>query len=142
MGLLPAYVEDDDALIEELVEDLPQPTEYEIDFSTGELTGRIVKDIEAIKTWIYLALNTPRYRYSIFSWNYGSECEELIGQQYTQDAVESEIQRMTEECLLECPYISEIESIETRYENTNLIINVTVQTDYGDITQEVSLNAI
>ena len=142
MGLLPTFIEDDEELIEELTEELPQPSEYEIDLNTGKLTGRIVKDIEAIKMWIYLALNTPRYRYSIFTWNYGSDTDELIGKPYTKEATQSEIERMTEECILQCPYITEISNIETEFAGSKLTIYLTVQTDYGEVEQEVSLNVI
>ena len=137
MGLLPTFIEDDEDLIEEYEEELPEPREYEIDLKTGQLTGRIVTGIEAIKIWIYLALNTPRYRYTIFTWNYGNESEDLIGKGYTK-----ELERMTEECLLECPYIRSISNLETQFNKSMLTITLTVNTDYGEFRQEVEINGI
>lgn len=142
MGLLPTFIEDDEELIEEYEEELPEPREYEIDPKTGQLTGRIVTGIEAIKIWIYLALNTPRYRYTIFTWNYGNESEDLIGKGYTKEATQSELERMTEECLLECPYIRSISNLETQFDKSMLTITLTVNTDYGDFRQEVEINGI
>lgn len=37
-------------------------------------------DLEAIKQSVYLILNTERYRHPIYSWNYGIELADLIGQ--------------------------------------------------------------
>ena len=35
--------------------------------------------LDAMKQVIYKILNTERYRYYIYSWNYGIELEELFG---------------------------------------------------------------
>ena len=40
----------------------------------GECDG-----LEAVKQAVYNILNTERYRYIIFSWNYGVELQDLIG---------------------------------------------------------------
>lgn len=50
MGFLPSYIENDETLEES--EKITTPKEYEIDFKTGQLTGRIVEGLEAIKIWI------------------------------------------------------------------------------------------
>ncbi len=97
MSLLPTYIEDDEEL--EQQEENQTPKEYEIDFKTGQLTGNIVEGLEAIKTWIWLVLQTPRYRYYVYTWDYGNEFEDLIGQGYTEEYIEAETQRMTEDCL-------------------------------------------
>ena len=44
--------------------------EYELDFETGKLTGRIVTGVDAICVWAYLALKAKRYRWVIYSWYY------------------------------------------------------------------------
>lgn len=136
MGLLPAYVEDEENIEEELLEELPEPKEYEIDLETGQLTGRIVTGIEAIKMWIYLTLNTPRYRSTIFPWSHGHEFEELIGTGYTQDVKESEAERMTREALLESPYISSIEDFECNFEGHTMLLTFTAETTYGNLEVE------
>ena len=53
--------------------------EYEIDYKTGQLTGRIVEGKEAVKVWIYLTLHTDRYVFAQYSWNCGNELNVLIG---------------------------------------------------------------
>lgn len=140
MGLLPAYIEDDENLIEELSEDIEEPCEYEIDLETGQLTGSIVYGLEAIKMWIYLALNTPRYKSTIFPWTYGHEFEELMGAGYTQDAIESEAERMTRECLLENEYITDIQDFSCEFEGTTIKLQFAVVTPYGNYNEEVNIN--
>ena len=43
-----------------------------------------VEGKEAVAVWIYKALSTPRFRYEIYSWNFGCETESLIGQDCTE----------------------------------------------------------
>ena len=133
MGLLPAYVEDEVEVVEELIEELPEPREYEIDFETGQLTGRIVEGKEAIKMWIYLTLHTPRYKYSIYPWEHGNELESLIGTPYTLDVKESEAERMTKEALLESPYITAIEDFNVDFSGSKISLSFTANTDYGKL---------
>ena len=56
----------------------------------GECDG-----LEAVKQAIYNILNTERYRYIIFSWNYGVELQDLIGKPMDYAMVEVE-RRITE----------------------------------------------
>ena len=51
---------------------------------------KIVEGNEAIKVWVYKALLTPRYQYSIYTWNYGSELLSLIGKACTPQLTKSE----------------------------------------------------
>ena len=131
MGLFPTYIESD-AITEETQES-KIPKEYEIDFKTGQLTGRIVEGAEAIKVWIWLVLQTPRYRYYIYSWDYGNEFEELIGRGYSEEYINAEAQRMTEDCLLINEHIESITDFSVGMENDQLTISFTANTIYGTI---------
>ncbi len=131
MGLFPTYIESD-AITEETQES-KIPKEYEIDFKTGQLTGRIVEGVEAIKVWIWLVLQTPRYRYYIYSWDYGNEFEELIGRGYSEEYINAEAQRMTEDCLLVNEHIESITDFSVGMENDQLTISFTANTIYGTI---------
>ncbi|MCI9428503.1 MAG: DUF2634 domain-containing protein [Eubacterium sp.] len=132
MSLFPAYVEDGE-LLEAETEDEKIPKEFEIDFATGQLTGRIVEGLDAIKVWIWLALQTPRYRYPIYTWDYGNEFEELVGQGYSGEYVEAEAQAMTEDCLLVNESIEGIADFSAVMENSRLEVCFTVETMYGDL---------
>ena len=131
MGFLPSYIENDETLEES--EKITTPKEYEIDFKTGQLTGRIVEGLEAIKIWIWLVLQTPRYRYYVYTWDYGNEFEDLIGQGYTEEYIEAEAKRMTEDCLLINENIQSISEFSASMENETLTVTFTANTIYGDI---------
>ena len=40
--------------------------EYEFNFEAGKLTERLLEGKEALRMWIYKALLTQRYRYTIY----------------------------------------------------------------------------
>lgn len=131
MSLFPSYVENDIALKAEKKQLIPK--EYEMNFNTGQLTGRIVEGKEAIKIWIWLALQTPRYRYYIYTWDYGNEFEDLIGQGYTEEYIEAEAKRMTEDCLLINEDIQSISDFNISMAGGTLTISFTANTIYGGI---------
>lgn len=112
--------------------------EYEMDFETGQLTGRIAEGIDAVKVWVWLALHTPRYRYYIYSWDYGQEYEDLIGKGFSKAYIRSELERMTEECLTVNPYITGIDNFDVSFKDSMAEINFTLLTDFGD--EEVALS--
>lgn len=135
MGLFPAYIEDEE-IVDELAEELETPREFGIDFTTGQLTGIVVEGIEAIKVWIYIALQVARYRYFICSWQYGSEIEDLYGKGYSAEHLESEIGRMIKECLLVNDYIEQVEVTNATYRLGRLSATVTVTTIYDEEVSE------
>lgn len=133
MGLFPAYIENG---VASKAKGRGIPKEYGIDFSTGQLTGEIVEGKEAIKVWIWLALQAPRYRHHAYTWDYGSEFEDLVGQAYSWEYTEAEAQRMTEDCLLVNPDIQGISGFKASMEGGVLTVSFTANTPYGDIPME------
>ena len=127
MSLLPAYVEDEEDLLEE-TEQVETPREFAIDFTTGQLTGEVVEGIEAVKVWVYLALRIARYRYFILSWEYGSELDDLSGQGYSQEHIECEVEEMIKDCLMENEYIDSVEVSNIQLENEKMKANITITT--------------
>jgi len=124
----------------EVVQTAP-PQEWGIDFSTGRMTGKKVSGVEAIKVWAWFALQVPRYRFRQFTWNYGTEAEELIGKNYGVDFEISELKRYITECLTVHPNITEVTDFDTSFDGTTLYARFTLVTDFGEarmqITQEV-----
>jgi hypothetical protein len=109
------------------------PREYEIDYETGQLTGKIVEGSEAIKVWIYVALKTPRYRYNIYSWDYGHELEDLIGKSYTHEYIAAEAKRLIEDCLSVNPYIINISNFIVNQIDDVTSILFTANTLFGEV---------
>lgn len=112
--------------------------EYEIDLKKGRLTGRIVSGVEAICVWAYLALKAKRYRWVIYSWGYGNEVYNLIGNSYSEEYLHSECKRYMEECLFENKHITAIEALEVSQIKDVLHIKFRLVTDIG--SKEVEMN--
>ena len=123
---------------DEQEESLYIPREYGIDFETGQLSGKIVEGYDALLVWAWLALQTPRYRYYIYSENYGQEYEDLIGKSYSTELTDSELERMTEECLIENPYITGIENFSCVKIEEKVTVTFSLITELGD--GEVSID--
>lgn len=123
------FVDVDETIQEE---DVYIPKEYGIDFETGQLTGKKVEGLEAVKVWAWLALHTPRYRYYVYSWDYGQEYEDMIGKGYTDAYLKMELQRMTEECLTVNPFITGIENFETSKDGDHVKLSFLLVTTLGD----------
>lgn len=128
---------------EEIAQVTPEVTassirEYELDFKTGRLTGRIVEGVDALCVWAYLALKAKRYRWVIYSWQYGEEYTNLIGYSFDEDYLYSEVKRYIEECLFVNEHITGIEDLTVNQVNEMLYIRFRMVTDVG--SKEVSMN--
>ena len=51
---------------------------YRMNINTTSING-FCDELEAMKQVIYKILNTERYKYIIYSWNYGIELQDLYG---------------------------------------------------------------
>ena len=99
---------------------------------------KIVEGNEAIKIWIYKALQTPRYQYEIYTWDYGSELSSLIGKAYTKGLTRSEASRYIKEALLINPYILDVDVVSTSFDGDVLSAYVKVKTIYeGEVLVNV-----
>lgn len=108
------------------------PRERGIDFTTGQLNGKIVEGVDAVLVWAWLALHTPRFRHYVYSWDYGQEFDTLIGKGYPDAYIKAELQRMVEECLTVNPYIEDIDNFGYKKEGDKVIISFRILTDFGD----------
>ena len=93
---------------------------------------KIVEGNDAIKVWAYKALLTPRYNYSIYSWDYGSELMDLVGKAYTQSLTKEEAKRYIKEALLINPYILEVNVVDNSFNNGILGADIKLLTIYGE----------
>ncbi len=111
--------------------------EYEFDFNTGHLTGRILEGKAALKMWIYKELLTKRYIHPIYTWDYGQDLDEIIGQGYEVDYIKSEVERKVTECLMINPKITRCHNFEINLINDTLHITFTADTTFGEVTINV-----
>ena len=108
------------------------PRERGIDFATGQLNGKIVEGADAVLVWAWMALHTPRFRYYVYSWDYGQGFDTLIGKGYPDAYIKAELQRMVEECLTVNPYIEGIDNFGYKKEGDKVIISFRILTDFGE----------
>lgn len=96
---------------------------------SGECDG-----VEAVKQAIYNILNTERYQYIIYSWNYGVELKDLFGMPV--DYVAAEAERRITEALMQDDRITAVDNFEFEEEKKTLSVTFTVHTKYGNVQGE------
>lgn len=95
---------------------------WRFDFAKGEFvltpTGKVAMTDEkdAWVMWCEKAVRTPRYRHVIYSRDYGSELEDLLGNSYSRAVVESEVRRMVSETLLADARTAGVDQFEFSWE--------------------------
>ena len=91
--MLPTAYQDDLTQDFTVEENKPSRT-FRLDHRWQVVRGTI-DQIEAVEQAIYLILNVERYEWPIYSWDYGVELQDLIGQH--PDYCKVEIQRRVSE---------------------------------------------
>lgn len=89
-------------------------------------------EIGALRQAICKVLNTEKYEHSIYSFDYGIELENLIGQD--QYYVKIELKRRIQECLLEDERITSVENFACVVNGESMLCTFDVISIYGDIT--------
>lgn len=131
-----------DDLEEEIAEEIQNqdiPTDYEIDFTTGKLTGRILTGIDAIVQWAKIILGTDRYYFTQYSWEHGSELSTLIGQGESRDYIETEAEKMITDALIVSDYIESVDDFEIKTDGDTLTAKFTILTSFGDSEVEIDV---
>lgn len=121
---------------------LPMCREVAWDFTSGTPIfsgGRplIVSGAEAVKVWIWKAIKTARRHHDIYTWDFGCEAEELMGQAFTPAVKESEAVRYIKEALAPNPYITGVRQVDVTFSGTLLTVSCAVSTIYGEVEVNV-----
>lgn len=106
---------------------------YKINIENNTIEG-FCDELEAIKQTIYCILNTERFDYFIYSWNYGVELKNLIGEQSTY--VIPELERNIKEALMQDDRIEDVTEFEFTQEKDMIVIKFKVVTVIGNIEAE------
>ncbi|WP_443864010.1 DUF2634 domain-containing protein [Fusobacterium ulcerans] len=101
----------------------------------GDRINGYTDKIEAMKQAIYKILNTERYQYAIYSWNYGIELKDLIGK--PKNYCKVEIKRRIKEALAQDERILDVDafSFEDK-KRRELAVTFTASTIFGNIEIE------
>ena len=115
--------------------------ELAFDFVAGDFIyedgkPKILTGIDALKVWIEKAIRTARYRFPIYSFQYGCELEDIIGYDIPRAVLESEVQRVIREALIYDNRISDVRDFIIERGGDWLKVSFTVITALGDSFQQ------
>ncbi len=91
-------------------------------------------DLEAIEQACYKILNTERYQYVIYGWNYGIELQALFGKPIPY--VFSELPRRIREALIQDDRVSDVTNFDLSNQKGNVLATFEVVTEKGIIKME------
>jgi hypothetical protein len=131
-------------ITEVMVEDLeiaPSKT-YKINFDTGEIENVYIDGTEALRQYVVKSLQTPRFRYLIYDWEYGSDIDNLIGDQLPLEILQEEFSRLITETIIYDDRIDDVYNFEFTQTGDSLYVSFDVILDNGDtISEGVTLYA-
>lgn len=96
-----------------------------------EILSDFVDGKNAVRQAIYCILNTERYEWLIYNWNYGVELKNLFGK--PMGLVKSKIKKRMKEALMQDDRIQSVDAFSFTVSGRKLNVTFTVHTQYGDI---------
>lgn len=115
---------------------LPSKT-YKLITDKNRIVGYI-DELEALRQAIFLILSIERYEYVIYSWNYGVEFNDLIGQ--STDYVMPEIKRRISEALVQDDRITSVDNFSFKINKKKVHVFFTVHSIFGDVDEESTVS--
>jgi 6-pyruvoyl-tetrahydropterin synthase len=130
-----------DLLTQEIEEVKFEGRTYKVEILTDSEEDRIngfVDELESIKQAIYLILSTERYKYIIYSWDYGVELVDLIGKPIPYCM--AEIPRRVKEALLVDNRIENVTDFQFEHIGKTLHTTFTVVTNVGNVETRLEVD--
>lgn len=127
------------AFLEQDFEIEEQPTHtYKMNLVSEHIRGYIDGQ-EAMKQAIYKILNTERYQYIMYSWNYGIELLDLYGEPVSY--VCPELERRIAEALTWDDRIKSVDNFDFNISKKGeILVTFTAHTIFGDVAAEKVVN--
>lgn len=119
----------------EIVNEQQPSRTYRIDFENGRIIGK-TDGLEAVKQAVYKILQTDRYRYLIYSSDYGMEWEGIIGADPA--FIRSELRRRITEALMQDDRIEAVQDFEFAFTGDTATVRFTVVSSFGSYQEEVT----
>ena len=108
-----------------------------IDWSSKQIAG-MDEGLPAMRQAVEIILQNERFRWQIYSSDFGSELESLVGEE--RDYIESELRRRIEDAFSGDSRILAVENfVFTEKVPGELSCSFDVKTVYGTLTEEVSV---
>ena len=109
-----------------------------MNLDTGSIRG-YTDGLDAMKQAIFKILQTERYQYIMYSWNYGIETLDLYGEPISY--VCPELERRITEALLWDERIESVDNFEFDLPQKGVIhVSFTAHTIFGDVQAERTVN--
>jgi phage baseplate assembly protein W len=127
------------AFLEQDFEITEQPTHtYKMNLESNLIRG-YTDGQEAMKQAIYKIMNTERYQYVMYSWNYGIELLDLYGEPVSY--VCPELERRIREALTWDDRIQTVDNFEFNISKKGeILVTFTAHTVFGDVVAEKVVN--
>lgn len=125
--------------IGENIEEITFPSKtYRLDLDNGRINGYI-DGIDSVKQSVYKILRSERYKFLIYSWNYGNELTGLIGKDVSY--IKNDIQRVIKEALISDDRITNVKSFTFgEITEDNLGVRFKVISTEGEVECEVMVS--
>jgi hypothetical protein len=122
------------------LKDVIKPSKtYKVDFEKGRIVS-LCEGIEAIKQAVYLILNTDRFQYIIYSWNYGNEISRV--DRDNRAIFETELKRLLKEALMQDDRINNVDDFNFNYDKDSVTVGFTVFSNLGDFYSEEVIKSV
>ena len=114
------------------INSMPSKT-YKLNYGKNQIYDT-TDDLQALRQAIYIILNTERYNYLIYSWDFGVEFKKLIGMEKFQAT--AQLEQAIKDALLQDSRILSVENFSFVFERKTVTATFTVKTIFGDIESE------
>lgn len=134
--MLPDMSQAAETLMDEDDMEMEASRTYGLKMEQNRLLG-MVDELDAMKQAVYKILNTERYQYLIYSWDYGIELKDLIGQPIPY--VLPEMEGRVRDALLKDDRITDVTNFLFEVAGNTVRTGFTVHTVFGQINEEVEV---
>lgn len=110
---------------------------YRMQIGNERIRGT-VSEREALAQACYKALNTERYSFVIYSWNYGVELKDLFGKPINY--VFAVLPDRIKDCLMQDDRVESVDSFQLSNNKGDVLCKFTVHSIFGDIDMEKVVN--
>lgn len=111
---------------------MPSKT-YKLNYGKNQIYDT-TDDLQALQQAIYIILNTERYNYLIYSWDFGIELKKLIGMEKFQAT--AQLEQVIKDALMQDARILSVENFSFSFERKTVTASFIVKTIFGDIESE------
>lgn len=110
---------------------------YRVDWAAGRVRGKL-EGREAMAQAIRKLLSTERFSYLIYSWNYGTQWANLMGED--RAVAESELKRILWEALKQDPRITGLSQVSISWaDRRSCAVSLEAETIFGTVREETTV---